>query len=291
MESLEIVLNSVQSLFQSFLTHLPRIVIGIVVLLITFFAARLVDRILRRTVLQRTQLRQSLAELLRKSVRAGIWVAGFLIVGMVVFPDLTVGNLLAVFGLGSVAIGFAFKDIFENFLAGILLLSREPFQLGDTIECEGIEGKVEQISIRDTMIRQADGQLVVVPNSVLFKNPVTVRTDQTRRRVSLACGVGYGENVDDAREVIRKAVQGLKTLDKEKPVDVFASGFGASSIDFEIRWWTGSQPREQKESRDEAVAAIKRALDEADIEIPFPYRTLTFKEPLETLARQSDTSA
>jgi small-conductance mechanosensitive channel len=94
------------------------------------------------------------------------------------------------------------------------------------------------------------------------------------------CGIAYGEDVDRAREVIARALADLPSVDQEPPIQIFAQGFGSSSIDFEVTWWTGSKPLDIRRSRDEVVAAVKRALDEAGIEIPFPYRTLTFKEPL-----------
>ncbi|WP_312746458.1 mechanosensitive ion channel family protein [Candidatus Nitrospira neomarina] len=209
---------------------------------------------------------------------------------MIIFPSLTPGKILTGLGLGSIAIGFAFKDIFEIFLAGILILLREPFQLGDVIECEELEGFVEEITIRDTHIRQTDGQRVVLPNSMLFKNPVTVRTDRDLRRVTIICGIAYGEDVDRARQVIQEALDGLESVNRDKAVQIFAQGFGSSSIDFEVTWWTGSLPLDIRKSKDKVVAAVKRALDQAGIEIPFPYRTLTFKEPLQTLMTRQQTN-
>ncbi|MFC6584118.1 mechanosensitive ion channel family protein [Sulfitobacter aestuariivivens] len=179
------------------------------------------------------------------------------------------------------AIGFAFKDVFENFLAGVLLLIREPFSIDDYIECEDIEGQVEEITIRDTHVRQTDGQLVVAPNAMFFKNPVTIRTAKDVRRTTIICGVAYGEDVDEARDVIAKAVRGVDTVrDDIRDVEIFAQEFADSSINFEVTWWTGSRPIDIRSSRDKVVSAVKRALDDAGIEIPFPYRTLTFKEPL-----------
>jgi small conductance mechanosensitive channel len=286
-EALNIVLNSMRSMGESFLANLPNLAIAVIVVIITWIVTRVLDRVLIR-VFHRVRLRESLSELFRKLIYIGVWVLCFLIVAIIIFPDFTPGKLLTVIGLGSIAIGFAFKDIFENFLAGVLILLREPFRLGDLIECEGMEGFVEDINIRDTSIRQVDGQRIVIPNAKLFTNPVTVRTDLDRRRITVICGVGYGEDVDRAREVIRKAVEGLKTVDKNKEVEIFAQAFGASSIDFEVTWWTGSHPLEIRRSRDEVVAAVKRALDDAGIEIPFPYRTLTFKEPLEAVINNLD---
>lgn len=211
----------------------------------------------------------------------GLWFAGILVATTIALPTVTPGRALTALGLGSVAIGFAFKDVFENFLAGILLLIREPFRLGDFIEVDDIEGKVDQITIRDTHIRQTDGELVVMPNAMIFKNPIHVLTNSDLRRTAIICGVSYDTDVDHARDVITAAVRDVDSVrDDVKDVQIFAKAFGESSIDFEVAWWTGSRPFDIRQSRDQVVAAVKRALDEADIEIPFPYRTLTFKEPL-----------
>ncbi|CAH1386953.1 mechanosensitive ion channel family protein [Candidatus Nitrotoga sp. M5] len=286
MKPFNVIMESLRKMGENFLSHLPQIVFGCILLLITWGVGRAADLILRR-VLPRFRLRTSLQELFRQLSYIGIWIVGILASAIVMFPSLTPGKVLTAIGLGSIAIGFAFKDIFENFIAGMLILLREPFQLNDFIECDEIEGFVEDITIRDTHIRQTDGQRVVVPNAKLFKSPVTVRTDLDKRRVTIMCGVAYGEDVDNARSVIVNAVQGLDTVDKEKDVQVFAQAFGSSSIDFEITWWTGSKPVDVRQSRDKVVAAVKKALDNAGIEIPFPYRTLTFKEPLKTVIERA----
>ena len=206
----------------------------------------------------------------------------------IVFPSLTPAKALTALGLGSVAIGFAFKDVFENFLAGILILLREPFALDDFIECSGIEGQVSEITIRDTHIRQTDGQLVVMPNAILFKQPVTVRTSQNLRRAEITVGVAYDEDVDAARDVIYDAVVAVDMVrDDVRDVQVFAKEFGASSVDYQVTWWTGSRPVDIRASRDKVVASIKRALDDAGIEIPFPYRTLTFKDSTKDVVEQA----
>lgn len=289
MDALNIIMKSVIQMGESFLSHLPILIIAIVVLLITWLVNKIIQSVLS-SFLKSLHLRTSIIELLNKLTYILIWFIGFLVAAVIVFPDFTPAKLLTVVGLSSIAIGFAFKDIFENFLAGILILLREPFQLGDFIECEGMEGFIEEINIRDTNIRRVDGQRIVLPNAMLFKNPVKVRTDLDRRRITIICGVAYDEDVDQARDVIFKAVDKLESVDSDKKVQIFAQAFGASSIDFEVTWWTGSSPLEIRQSRDEVVASVKRALDEAGIEIPFPYRTLTFKEPLRTITPESESN-
>lgn len=279
MESLDIILSSLMDMVRGFFAHLPQIAFAIAVLIIAWLVSKFVDRVMVRMSREKTEHR-SLQMFFRKLASFGVWAFGIIVAAMILFPSIKPGDLLAGLGLGSVAIGFAFKDIFENFIAGMLILLREPFQLNDFIECEGEEGWVEEITIRDTRIRQPDGQPVIMPNAMLFKNPVTVRTDKDLRRASIVCGVAYGEDIAEARDIILKAIEPIESVNSDKPVQVFAKEFGASSIDFEIRWWTGSEPVDIKMSRDAVIEAVKKALDDAGIEIPFPYRTLTFPEKL-----------
>jgi small conductance mechanosensitive channel len=236
-----------------------------------------------------TKMRKSLINLLVLLSSIVVWMLGFMIAAIILFPNLTPTKMLAGLGIGSVAIGFAFKDIFENFLSGVLILLRPQMRIGDFIECEGLEGKVENILVRETHIRQTDGQLVVMPNSMLFKNPLTILTDIPERRIIVICGVAYKEDVDQARKVIKNAVLECKSvISDRRKVEIFAQEFADSSINFEVTWWTGSTPVEVRISRDEVIAAVKRALDDAGIEIPFPYRTLTFDQSLKIDATPSE---
>ena len=269
-------------IYEGAIELLPRIGIALVVVIVTWILANVV-RYLVGGAARRARMRPSLQNLLRLLSGIVTWVLGLMVAAVIVFPGLTPASMLAGLGLGSVAIGFAFKDIFENFLAGIIILLRNTMRIGDFIECEEIDGKIVEIALRETLVRQTDGQLVIVPNAYLFKNPLTVRTDLDDRRVTVICGVAYGEDVDASRSVIKRAVEACGTVRREtREVQIFAQEFAESSINFEVTWWTGSTPLEVRRSKDEVVAAVKRALDEASIEIPFPYRTLTFKEPLRT---------
>ncbi|MFK7763810.1 MAG: mechanosensitive ion channel family protein [Roseobacter sp.] len=262
------------------ITALPKLAAAMIVIFLTWAFVRTTRAFIRK-IGRKTSMRQNLIDVLSMLAGTGLWLMGVLVALAIIFPTITPGKALTTLGLGSVAIGFAFKDTFENFLAGILILLREPFAIGDHVECDDIEGQIEEITIRDTHVRQTDGQLVVVPNHLLFQNPVTVRTNRDLRRTTIICGVAYGENVDDARTVIEDAVRCVDSVRNDvRDVQVFAQEFGASSINFEVTWWTGSKPIDIRTSRDQVVAAVKSALDDASIEIPFPYRTLTFKEPI-----------
>lgn len=273
--------DTLLQIWADFVERMPFIAAGLVILLITWLVVAMTVQVITST-LRRSQIRGSLRELILRLISISIWIIGIMTAAIIIFPGLTPAKALGAMGVISIAVGFAFKDIFENFFAGILLLWRFPFERGDFIECEGIEGRVENVTVRMTQIRKVSGELIVVPNSFLFMNPVKVLTNLNRRRVTIIAGVAYGEQVAQAVEVIKKAVQQCNTVRQDQPVEIFPQGFGNSSIDIEVTWWTSPQPVDIRRSRGEVVTAIKWALDEAGIEIPFPYRTLTFKEPLET---------
>ncbi len=274
---IETLLDQLNTMGVEFVRSLPSFAIALIIIIVTAIIARFATGIAQK-IIGHTDLRPSLRQLVETLVRLGVWLLGLLIAAIVVFPGLTAGSLIAGLGIGAVAIGFAFQDIFENFLAGVLIMVREKMRIGDVIECEGIMGKVEHISLRETHIRALSGELTVVPNSILFKNPVEILTDTEQRRHDVVIGVSYDTDLDDAAEVIRKAVSDVELVDAQKGVDIFAQEFNSSSVDFLVRWWSGSSPRNGRESKDKVIRAIKRALDEAKIEIPFPYITHTFKE-------------
>jgi small-conductance mechanosensitive channel len=262
---------------EGFIRALPNFAIAIVILLVTWIVARLAVRGVSRAI-GKTDMRPSLLNLIDTVVKLGIWIIGLMIALIVVMPGMTPASLIAGLGIGAVAIGFAFQDIFENFMAGVLIMLREKMRIGDVIECEGIKGKVEHITLRETHVRKLSGELTIVPNSMIFKNPVEILTDENLRRHEVVAGVSYDTDLDHAAQVIRKAVEGVEGIEIDKGIDVFATTFNSSSVDFLVRWHAGSTPRNGWESTDKVVRGIKRGLDEAGIEIPFPYITHTFKE-------------
>ena len=277
MNYIQTIRTQLQEMATGFVAALPSLAIALVIILITWIVARFAARI-ADGLIGKTDIRPSLENLITTLVKLGIWLIGLMIAAIVVMPGLTAASLIAGLGIGAVAIGFAFQDIFENFLAGVLIMVREKMRIGDVIECEGIKGKVEHITLRETHIRSLGGEVTLVPNSMLFKNPVLILTDEDERRHEVVVGVSYDTDLDHAADVIERAVRSIDGLDLDKGVDIFAQEFNSSSVDFLVRWWAGSTPRAGWETKDKVVRTVKRALDDAGIEIPFPYVTHTFKE-------------
>jgi small-conductance mechanosensitive channel len=159
---------------------LPNIVLGMAILILFLIMAALAKSLARRIALRRLS-HQGVALLLARLVHTGIAILGFLIAVSVIAPSFQAADLIKVLGIGTVAVGFAFQNILQNFLAGILLLLQEPFRLGDFISVTGIEGNVSDIQARATIVTTAEGRDVIIPNAVIFTNAVAVGHADTRK--------------------------------------------------------------------------------------------------------------
>lgn len=271
--------KQLQSMSEGFVNALPGVGIALAILLVTFIVTRFATKITNR-ITRHAEIRTDLRHLFETLVRLAIWIVGIVIALTVAIPSFTPASAFAGLGIGALAIGFAFQDIFENFLAGVLIMLRDKMDIDDVIECNGILGKVERITLRETHIRQLTNELTVVPNSMLFKNPVKVITDETQRRSEIVVGVSYDSDLEQAEKIILETVEGIGHINKDKPVLVVAQEFNASSVDFLVQWWSDSAERDLRMTKGDVIKAVKRALDDAGIEIPFPYVTHTFKEAL-----------
>jgi len=166
---------------------LPNIVLAAVIFVLFLLLASFASSLTRRTLLHRRS-HVGLAILFARLIQTIIAVVGFLISLSVVAPSFQVSDLVKLLGVGTVAIGFAFQNILQNFLAGILLLLEEPFRLGDLISVTGIEGNVRDVQTRATVITTKEGRKVVIPNAVLFTNPVAVESKSGQDEVLAQMG-------------------------------------------------------------------------------------------------------
>ncbi|MEL7408944.1 MAG: mechanosensitive ion channel family protein, partial [Cyanobacteria bacterium J06558_2] len=208
------------------------------------------------------------------------------------FPGFELGDVIATLGIGSVAIGFVFQDIFKNFLAGIILLIEEPFRIGDEVQIGDYQGKVENINIRTTGIRTYQGKKVLLPNAKVFTNAVTVVTAYSCRRTDLAVGVDYNTPLEQASKILARAITQVPGVVQEPTPEIDLVNFGDSSIDFVVRYWSNSPQKQIRHVQTRAIVAIKQALDAANISIPYPIRTLYYYDQekyQDSMSRESQT--
>lgn len=258
---------------------LPNIVIAIVVLVIFWFVGGFVKSLIFKQSKKRD--RGNLGEVLGGFVKWTVIVMGFLLAATIVIPSLKPGDLIAGLGVSSVAIGFAFKDILQNWLAGLLILLRQPFEVGDQISVDGHEGTVERIETRATIIKTYDGQRIVVPNSDIYTNSVLVRTAHEKRRSEYDIGIGYGDNVDVACEVIVKTLFSVDGVESDPAPEALPWDLAASWVTVRARWWTDSRRTNVAHTHSKVIMAVKKALDEAEIDMPFETQIHLFHDQTE----------
>ncbi len=274
-------------LYGQAVTRLPAVAAGLLVVIVTSYVARIASRS-AEAVGRRVLRSVSLQILFVKVAAIGVWLVGVLIASLLIFPGLRLGDLVATLGLGSVAIGFAFQDIFKNFLAGILLLVNEPFRIGDVIVVDKYEGFVEHIDIRTTNVRTYAGERILIPNSLVFTSAVQVRTAFAMRRSEVLVGVAYDTDLPAALELARTVVAGLEGVLDEPPVAVDANAFNDSSIELHVKYWTDSNQLRIARMRTSVVLALKAAFERAKIEIPFPATSLYLRDGNDMVLREAN---
>lgn len=258
----------------AFWERLPYLCIALVVFLIFWGISKIFNYFLRKTLENRTPQRQNLVLVLQRVGHIFILFIGFLIALVIAIPSFTPAQLVSSLGIGSVAIGFAFKDIFQNLLSGILILIGEPFKIGDYIQVDGLEGTVEDIQIRATYLRSADGRRIVIPNATVYISAITVNTAYNERRCEFVVGVDYDDDIEHAKRIITEVLENNPFVLKTPNFNVYVSTFADFSVNLTVRWWINTDRVVMLESISQIQAEVKQAFDKAHITIPYPVQTI-----------------
>jgi small conductance mechanosensitive channel len=257
-------------------------VLAIIVFAIFFYIARTIKQVVRRLTRNRRHAR-NLGMVLGRLAQGITMLVGLFISLTIVIPTLRAGDLVQLLGISGVAFGFAFRDILQNFLAGILILLTEPFRIDDQIVFKNFEGTVENIETRATTIRTYDGRRIVIPNSELFTNSVQVNTAFDNRRIEYDIGIGYGDDINLAKKLMLEAIHSVDDVLKDPTPDVLLVELAESSINIRARWWINPPRRlDYLVSRDKVISAILQKLYvENGIDLPYPTRQILFHDQTE----------
>ncbi|MEX0610376.1 MAG: mechanosensitive ion channel [Balneolaceae bacterium] len=255
---------------------LPNIAVALLILIAFYVLAKYIRKFTGQ-ILSRVTANKTVVNLTQTIMNIIVLGIGLFVALSVLNLDGTVTSLLAGAGIIGLALGFAFQDIAANFISGILLSIRHPFGIGDIIETNDYFGTVQKLNLRNTIILTPQGQIIYIPNKAVYENPFTNFTKNSERRIDLACGISYGDDLEKVREVTIKAVSDIPYRDQKRDVEFFYNEFGDSSINFLVRFWVDFKVHKDFWTpQSEAIIAIKKAFDENDIMIPFPIRTLDF---------------
>ena len=278
---LESALARLRGLADATIALLPSLLIGLAIFGLFLLAARGVRAAVGRAPGLRARS-PGLALVLGR-IGGGLTVLiGIFVGAAIAFPSISAADLFGLLGIGGVAIGFAFRDILQNLLAGILLLLTQPFRLGDQIRTGEFEGTVEDIRIRATTIRTYDNRRAVIPNSDLFSGKVLVNTAYEKRRVAIRLGIGNGDDIAEAKRVLLEAARGAEGVLADPAPVVRVAQLGDFAVQLDVFVWIDPPQRaEVLDVTDSVLERAKAALLEAGIYLPYPTQQILFHDQTE----------
>jgi small conductance mechanosensitive channel len=221
---------------QQILGILPRLLLAILALLLFYILGKYLARLLK-VVLRRTPLRK-----LHESFFSTLTVMASMFFGLIVALNIlglerVAVSVLAGGGVTAVVLGFAFREIGENFLAGIFLAFSSPFKTGDLIRTEDIEGKVVSVELRNTHLRTEDGKDVFVPSSQLFNRPVTNYTRDGMRRLSFTVGIDYANDAKAACKLLKTTTTGVAGVMEKPEASAFIQELDVDFVQIKVCFW------------------------------------------------------
>jgi small-conductance mechanosensitive channel len=235
-ELLDILTQSIQEEWQALVRLMPRLVVALVVFLLFTWVGRLAGRLVSR-LLERGRLTGTHRTFFRHLTT---WVGAFigLVIALNVMGLQTVAaGLLAGGGFTAVALGFAFRGVGENLLAGLFLAFSRPFEVGDIIQSRDFQGQVKGIEMRNTHIRTADGRDVYIPSSQVFNEPVVNFTKDGLRRLSFTVGIDYAEDSDRALQLLAETCQGSEGVLEAPAAQAMISAMLPQYLELEVAFW------------------------------------------------------
>lgn len=265
----------------AFVKNLPNLVIAIIVLIVFYYISKYVSRLIGNLISRKVK-QDSLVNIITK-------ISGIIIVAVGLFLALGIMNLsktletlIGAAGVSGLVIGLALQGTLSNTFAGIVLSFRKSIELGNWVETNGFSGEVVEISLKNFVVKEADNNLVLIPNKSILENPVKNYSLTTKMRIFLECGVGYESNLDEVQALTKQTI--ADTFDQIKSpeeVEFYFTEFGGSSINYLCRFWIESDNALEKlKAKSKAIIEIKKAYDKKNINIPFPIRTLQFDNEL-----------
>ena len=264
-------LDQFQGLLEKFLLFIPNLIVALVVFALTLFLSGLVARWVRRAAklkIENAETRHLLSRLARWSV---IILGTLVALGQV---DFDVSGFIAGLGVAGFTIGFALQDIARNFVAGILLLIRQPFGVGDAVEVGDYAGTVLDIKVRDTVLKTWDGEMVIVPNMDVFTQAIKNYSELSLRRRTVNIGLGYGEDVDRATLVFLEAIRGVDGVLSDPAPTLLAEELGDSALMLAARFWVNQETHGLFVVHSAVVQAIKEVAEREGIDLPYPVQTV-----------------
>lgn len=266
--------NSFRDLWVSTLQWLPRLA-GALVLALIFWTLARFNRWIARLISDRAHFDSNLRQLVRALVFYGTWVVGS--IAILSTLGLRGSSIATGLGVSGFVLGFAFKDILSHFFAGLMLLIGRTFHIGDQIVVKEFEGTVERIELRALYLRTYDNRLVIIPNADVFTSVVTSNTASPVRRRDFIVGIGYDDDIENAKTVALETVKGVEGVAETPPPDVLVDELAASTVNLRVRFHANSQRADYLKVGSECMRRVKEAFTDAKISMPTDIQTIVIQ--------------
>tara|TARA_R110002049_G_scaffold81474_4_gene207284 strand:- start:7884 stop:8765 length:882 start_codon:yes stop_codon:yes gene_type:complete len=260
-----------------FIKNIPNLAIAMVVLIIAYFASRAMNSIVNKTIGKKIK-QKSVRDLVSRFASAITILVGLYLAMTVLKFDDTLKTIVSAAGVSGIVIGLALQGTLSNTISGVVLSFRKNLNIGNWVETNGYSGEVIDINLNYFVIREADNNMVVIPNKTILENPFKNYSLTTKMRIAIECGVEYGADLEKVEKLTTETIRHNFNQDEiGKKVEFYYTEFGDSSINFLCRFWVDSENALEKlKAKSNAIMEIKKAFDKENINIPFPMRTLEF---------------
>lgn len=257
--------------WNDFVSQVPKILLAILIVIVGFLISRFISNFFRKTIATRTN-DVLMTNFLTKTLRLGLILFAVMFSLKIAGLQGIATGLLTAAGASAVIIGFAFRDIGENFISGVILSFSRPFDVNDTIKVDDIFGKVKALEFRYTKLKTFDGRDVYIPNSDIIKKAVYNYTEDGYYRLDFNVGIDYDDSIDLAKEVILQAVvhtEGVINTD-EHSCFVTVDSLGTSTVNMKVLFWTKTMDykRGAHEIKSDIVKNVKNTIIENGLNMP-----------------------
>jgi small-conductance mechanosensitive channel len=266
---------------QSAVLFVPRLIAALVTFGLALLLSGLVARWVRRAVDKRIEDPEPCL-LISRLARWAVIVGGTLFALDQVNFDIT--GFVAGLGIAGLTVGFALQDIARNFVAGVLLLVRQPIKIGDAVKIDAYAGTVQAINTRDTIVKTWDGETVILPNVDVFGSAIVNYSERSYRRRTVRIGLGYGQDVAQATHTFLEAIRRVEGVAVDPPVTVHAEELGDSALTLAARFWLNQETHSLFDVHSDVVGAVLEAAERKGIDLPYPTQTVRLQKSVQGLS-------
>ena len=280
---IHLISEKLQQWYVHFIKMLPNILLAIVIMIIAVYAAK-AFRGLTKKLINRINGKPSGSYLISTIVYLTIIFLGLFFALDVLQLDKAVSSLLAGAGILGLALGFAFQDLSSNFISGIYITFKKPFEVGHTVETNKFIGTIEDIQLRSTTIRTFSGLHLMIPNKDIFQNPMINYSLTPSRRIELNFAIAFESDLEKVVELSKAAVEKIDYLFKDKPVEVYYTDIGDGAIKISVWLWISNHlPPGFMVARHDALINLSKIYKENNISLIAPITLQNFKNQIEKL--------